>query len=203
MTCLAPPIGRFGLHIQSGMISRSAILVFNRIFTMKTLVHRFLLLVALTAPSVAHAGSGTTKELSGSDQANMSIDNFTAADYKPGTVQHIVLFAYRDSVSPKKIMEVRERFLALKHLSKRNGKPYILDIQAGAQNSGEGVAHGFQEGFIVSFRSEGDRNYYVGSPVVTDPRFFDPEHEKFKEFVGPLLAEKDGVLVFDFDADGQ
>ena len=48
-----------------------------------------------------------------------------------------------------------------------------------------------------------DRNYYVGNPVVTDSRFFDPAHQAFKEFVGPLL-DKDasgnvnGALVFDY-----
>lgn len=71
----------------------------------------------------------------------------------------------------------------------------------GAQNSGEGVSRGFQQGFIVTFRSEGDRNYYVGGPVVTNaPFFYDPAHQRFEYFVG-LLAEKEVALVVDFRAE--
>ncbi|MFD1199029.1 Dabb family protein [Brucella gallinifaecis] len=134
------------------------------------------------------------------EQLKIGARAFTAPGYKPGTIQHIVLFKYKNSVTAAQIEEVRKRFLALKTKARRNGKPYIQRLEAGAQNSGEGADQGFQEGFIVTFRSEGDRNYYVGTPVVTDPKFFDSEHQKFKDFVGPLLAEKQGALVFDFVA---
>lgn len=155
-----------------------------------------LLLMMTTASSQAI----TAREKLDAEQRDIGTAAFTAHDYRPGTVQHIVLFHYKASVTPAQIKEVRERFLALKDEARRDGKPYILRLEAGAQNSGEGVDHGFQEGFIVTFASEGDRNYYVGTPVVTDPRFYDPAHQRFKDFVGPLLGEKDGVLVFDFNA---
>ncbi|MBV2141955.1 Dabb family protein [Falsochrobactrum sp. TDYN1] len=155
-----------------------------------------LLLTMITAPS--HAV--TAHEKLDAQQRDIGTTAFTAHDYRPGTVQHIVLFRYKNSVTPAQIKETRERFLALKDEARRDGKPYILRLEAGAQNSGEGVDHGFQEGFIVTFASEGDRNYYVGTPVVSDPRFYDAAHQRFKDFVGPLLAEKDGVLVFDFNA---
>ncbi|TPF73880.1 Dabb family protein [Brucella gallinifaecis] len=138
------------------------------------------------------------KDMLHEEQQKVGLRAFTASEYKPGTIQHIVLFKYKKSVTSAQIQEVRRRFLALKTEAKRNGMPYIQQIEAGAQNSGEGADKGFQEGFIVTFLSEGDRNYYVGSPVVTDPKFYDQEHQKFKTFVGPLLANKDGVLVFDF-----
>lgn len=122
---------------------------------------------------------------------------FTGPEYKPAVVRHLVLFRYKEDVSWEQRREVRRRFEALAELSKREGAPYIFSIETGRQASREGLDHGFEEAFIVSFRSEGDRNYYVGTPVVTDPQYFDPEHQKFKDFVEPLLA-KDGVLVFDF-----
>ena len=53
-----------------------------------------------------------------------------------------------------------------------------------------------EQGFVVTFASAGDRNYYVGEPVISDSRFIDPVHADFKAFVGPLLAPG-GVLVFD------
>lgn len=66
------------------------------------------------------------------------------------------------------------------------------------ETSGEGADQGLEQGFIVTFNSEGDRNYYVGQPVVTDSGFYDPKHQAFKDFVGPLLASTAAALVFDF-----
>ena len=122
----------------------------------------------------------------------------TARDDHPGRYQHIVLFKYRAEVSPAQKQEVIRLFLALERLCLRNGRPYISSIVTGAQNSTEGAARGLEQGFIVTFRSEGDRNYYVGAPGEQDSRFADPAHAAFKRFVAPLLAPGDGVLVFDF-----
>ena len=57
------------------------------------------------------------------------------------------------------------------------------------------------QGFIVTFKNESDRDYYVGKPFSAD---FDPAHDEFKQFVGPLLSidqngKLDGVIVFDFN----
>ncbi|WP_028032436.1 Dabb family protein [Chelativorans sp. J32] len=128
--------------------------------------------------------------------SEVGVSTFTGADYKPGLIRHIVLFRYKDGTTAEQRQEIRDQFMALAKKATRNGKPYIVSIESGAQNSGEGVSGGFEEGFIVTFSSEGDRNYYVGTPVVTEPKFFDPQHQKFKEFVGPYLADS-GVLVFD------
>ncbi len=125
---------------------------------------------------------------------------FTAASYRPGEVVHIVLFRLKPSSSEADQDEVMRRFLALKQVCRRDGRSYIREIVAGGPNGGEGMERGFELGFVLRFTSEGDRNYYCGGPVVTDPAFFDPAHEAFKAFVGPLLAE-DGVLVFDFTAE--
>ncbi|WP_404403246.1 Dabb family protein [Pelagibacterium halotolerans] len=122
---------------------------------------------------------------------------FTHTDYKPGTVRHIVLFRYRQDVDAETRAEVRQRFHALKSLSRRDGKPYIVALESGRQSSGEGADFGFEDAFLLTFKSQGDRNYYVGTPVVTDSAYYDPDHHAFKQFVGPLLAEK-GALVFDY-----
>ena len=123
---------------------------------------------------------------------------FTTPDFKTGTIQHIVLFRYKPEVGGEQRKEVFDRFLQLKDKAKRDGKPYIVSIKAGAQNmSLEGAGQNFDQAFIVEFRSEGDRNYYVGTPAITDPAFYDPAHQEFKEFVGPFLTEH-GALVYDF-----
>jgi hypothetical protein len=127
----------------------------------------------------------------------VGVEAFTARDYKPGRVVHIVLFAFRDDLSPAHLREAADRFLALADAPRDDGSPYILSIEAGTQHSGEDVGRGFDWAFVATFASEGDRNYYIGEPVHSDPRHFDPAHAAFKEFIGPLL-KPEGVLVFDF-----
>lgn len=129
----------------------------------------------------------------------VGVERFTAPDYKPGLIRHIVLFRYAPSVSQADRDEVKRRFLALKTEARRNGSPYIVSIETGGEISGEGADQGLEQGFIVTFRSQGDRNYYVGQPVVTDAAHYDPAHQAFKDFVGPLL-DQNGALVFDFNA---
>lgn len=129
--------------------------------------------------------------------ADVGLPLFTASDYKPGLVKHIVLLQYAPGVSDETQQEVIDAFLALKK-TLRNGNPYIKTIDVGEQSSGEGVDRGYTQGFIVTFESEGDRNYYVGSPIVNDANYYDQSHAAFKTFVAPLLATPNGVLVFDF-----
>ncbi|WP_347110932.1 Dabb family protein [Paenarthrobacter sp. S56] len=120
----------------------------------------------------------------------------TASGYRPGLIKHIVLFKYRDATTPAEREEIEERFHALQ-TSTRDGKEYILGIESGPQNSPEGLHRGLEHGFIVTFGSEGDRNYYLGEPLITNPGCYDPAPHGFKQFVGPYLSQ-DGVLVFDF-----
>jgi hypothetical protein len=129
--------------------------------------------------------------------ATVGVERFTAPNYKPGLIRHIVLFRYNEAVSSEQREDVIRRFLALRTLAKRKGRPYILSIETGSNISGEGLDQCFEQGFIVTFKSQGDRNYYAGQPVVTDPSFYDPDHQAFKDFLGPLL-DQNGALVFDF-----
>jgi len=131
---------------------------------------------------------------------DVGLERFTASDYRPGLVTHIVLFAYAPTTTEEQKSEVARRFHSLAE-SRRNGAPYIVSITSGAQISGEVAPGGYESGFVVTFESLGDRNFYVGEPVVTDSAYFDAVHHEFKSFVGPLLREgPEGVLVFDFVA---
>ncbi|HIF6626647.1 TPA: Dabb family protein [Serratia marcescens] len=132
---------------------------------------------------------------------NETIDvaHFTASDYHPGLLKHIVLFKYKNGVTQAEKDAVAARFLSLKRtIRQKEISPYILSIVEGPQNSSEGLSRGFEHGFIVTFKSEGDRNFYVGKPIVTMPGYYDETHEEFKRFVRPLLNDDNGVLVFDF-----
>lgn len=131
--------------------------------------------------------------LEGSNEAAV-----TAPDYRPGLLKHIVLFRYAPSATPAQREEIDKRFHALA-ASIRNGERYIVSIESGVQNSHEGHHHGLQHGFIVTFKSEGDRNYYVGTPLIRNNRFYDAAHEDFKRFLAPHLdPTTPSVVVFDF-----
>ncbi len=124
---------------------------------------------------------------------------FTSATYKVGVIKHIVLLRYKSTVTLAQKEEVQRRFFDLKNTAQRHGKPYIDSIVGGEQLSGEGLDGGFDHGFIVTFQSEGDRNYYVGSPIVSAAPYYDNAHELFKKYIFPLLdVERGGALVFDF-----
>jgi hypothetical protein len=124
----------------------------------------------------------------------------TARDHVPGLVHHVVLFRLRDDAAPDDRDEVERRFRALADSPHPDGSgPYIRSLHAGRQSSPEGVGRGFELGFVLTFSSEGDRNLYLGEPLIADPSRIDAQHAAFKDFVGPLLApDPHGVLVFDF-----
>lgn len=171
---------------------------------MKNQIVRIGLLISLTFAASGLAQSRIpAADLLKLELARVGVKTFTDSRYKPGFVRHIVLFRYAEGVSVELKNEVKRRFLALQK-SPRNGRPYILGIETGAQNGGENVDQGLEQAFIVTFKSQGDRNFYVGQPLFSDPNFYDVNHQTFKDFVGPLLQKNPlGVLVFDYAVEAQ
>jgi hypothetical protein len=131
---------------------------------------------------------------------------FTAAGYEPGLIRHIVCFRYASAATPAQRVEISERFLALQDACRRgDGSRYLLSVETGPQRSGEGADKGLDVAFIVTMGSQGDRNYYVGAPIVTDVAWKDPAHQAYKDFLappgGPSLVSD--VLVFDLPIERQ
>ncbi len=110
-------------------------------------------------------------------------------------VKHFVAFKFDQSVTTQEKELVLKKFLALKNKCLKSNKTYIISIEAGLANSPEGADQGYEQGYIVTFASKQDRDYYVGKPFFTN---FDPAHDEFKNFVGPLLQKDSGAFVFDF-----
>ena len=99
---------------------------------------------------------------------------------KNAKLRHVVAFKFRDTATKEKIKEVEDAFRALK------GKiPQIVSYEWGTNNSPEKLDKGFTHGFILSFKSEKDRDDYL----------VHPEHKKFGGQLGGLLAD---VFVIDF-----
>jgi hypothetical protein len=108
---------------------------------------------------------------------------------------HVVLFRFRPDVDETTVSEVVHRFRALKHARPKNNI-YSLDsgvishcVSSCAPNESDANLY-FTHAFVVTFRTEADRNYYLD---VHD------DHQQFKAFVGPLLdGGAHGVFVFDY-----
>jgi head-tail adaptor len=166
---------------------------------MKKSLLNVLVLAGLAVFSIeGHAVTATAASVRlGQELQHVGVQRFIAPDYQPGIVRHVVLFRYRSDVTASQRSEVIERFLAMRKTSLRDGQPFIVSIETGGQHSGEGADQELEQAFVVTFRSQGDRNYYVGQPVIDDQKYYDPVHQRFKDFVGPLLASG-GVVVFDY-----
>lgn len=172
----------------------------KKMYKIKTFLVASVFIFSCGQLSYAKSPSCQDKE----EYSNMKVQ--TAPQYNPGTLKHIVLFKFKPEVTKEQVKEVIKQFSDLKDLCLRNGQPYIQSVESGFANSHEGADQGLELGFIVTFNSEGDRNYYVGQPFVDEKYtdLYDQAHLKFKQFVGPLLATPvvpNGVLVFDFNVE--
>jgi len=97
-----------------------------------------------------------------------------------GKLIHMVSFKFKPRATPAQIKEVEDAFSALKKKI-----PQIVSYEWGTNVSPEKHDKGFTHGFILSFKSAADRDVYLGHP----------DHKKFGELVGPVLAD---VFVIDF-----
>ncbi|MDE1463476.1 Dabb family protein [Spartinivicinus poritis] len=176
---------------------------------MKKILLTGLILMSLTSVTSAHIiDEGNAKEFASSPKPIQPFNykKATQPNTKKGLTRHIVLFDLKDNISKAHKDEIINRFLALRD-TKFNGRPYIHNIEVGTRNiSREGVGKGYDLAFIVTFLSRGDLNFYVGKPAIDDPKFYDQNHENFKNFVGPFLkvgknpdgSDNPGVIVFDY-----
>jgi hypothetical protein len=89
-------------------------------------------------------------------------------------LRHVVLFQFKDASSEADIQRVVDAFRALpKKISE------IADFEYGVNNSPEGLSDGHTHCFLVTFRSEADRDAYLPHP----------EHKAFVEVLKPHLQK--------------
>ena len=103
-----------------------------------------------------------------------------AQSSKGAKLRHVVAFKFKDTATKEQIKEVEDAFRALK-----NKIAEIESLEWGTNVSPEKHAKGFTHGFILTFKSDKDRDAYL----------VHPEHKKFGELVHPVLAD---VFVIDF-----
>jgi len=95
-------------------------------------------------------------------------------------LRHVVCFKFKPEATAEQIKKVETEFVALK-----SRIPQIAALEWGTDNSPEKLADGFTHCFIVTFKSEADRDVYLPHP----------EHKKFVEILKPIL-EKPFVIDF-------
>ena len=95
-------------------------------------------------------------------------------------LQHVVCFKFKSTAAPEEIKKVETAFGALKEKI-----PQIAKLEWGTNVSKENRDKGFTHCFLVTFKSEKDRDTYIEHP----------EHKAFVKIVGPVM---EGVFVIDF-----
>jgi len=106
--------------------------------------------------------------------------NVVQASSGHSLVRHFVALKFKETTSKEQIHEVEEAFQSLK-----SQIPQVVSIEWGPNISPEQRNKGFTDAFLVTFRTEKDRDAYLVHPA----------HLKFKEKALPLVAD---VLVLDF-----
>ena len=95
-------------------------------------------------------------------------------------LHHVVSFKFKSTVSSQEIDKVVEAFKALKHQI-----PQVSSFDWGTNVSKENHDKGFTHCFILTFKSDKDRDAYLEHP----------SHKAFGKMVGAVLED---VLVLDF-----
>lgn len=99
---------------------------------------------------------------------------------EPKLLRHVVLFQFKSDVTKEQSQEVADAFAALPKKIKE-----IVDFEWGTDVSVENLSQGLTHGFLVTFKSEKDRDAYLPHP----------EHQKFVDLVKPRVEK---VVVFDY-----
>ncbi|HLH56269.1 MAG TPA: Dabb family protein [Verrucomicrobiae bacterium] len=97
-----------------------------------------------------------------------------------GKIHHVVCFKFKSTASGEDIKQVEEAFVALK-----DKVPGIETLKWGTNVSKEQRNKGFTHCFVLTFKTEKERDQYLDHP----------EHKAFGKLVGPLV---DDVFVIDF-----
>jgi hypothetical protein len=106
--------------------------------------------------------------------------SFAANANAAGKLMHVVAFKFKSTASSEDIKKVETAFEQLKKKI-----PQVVSLEWGTNVSPEQRNKGFTHCFVLSFKSDKDRDAYLEHP----------EHKAFGKIVGPVL---DDVFVIDF-----
>jgi hypothetical protein len=95
-------------------------------------------------------------------------------------LRHVVAFKFKPTATHEQIKQVEDAFRDLKRKIRE-----IQDYECGTNVSKEGRNKGCTHAFILTFKSDSDRDTYIDHPA----------HKEFGKLVGPVL---DDAFVIDF-----
>ena len=104
----------------------------------------------------------------------------SAAKAKKSRLHHVVSFKFKDTATKEDIKKIEDAFRDLK-----TQIPLIASYEWGTNNSPEGLNKGFTHAFLLTFKTEKDRDEYL----------VHPDHKAFGALLKPFLAD---VMVIDF-----
>jgi hypothetical protein len=99
---------------------------------------------------------------------------------KPTMLRHVVMFQFKESSSEADVQKVVDAFRGLPSKISQ-----IADFEYGVNNSPEGLDGGLTHCFLVTFKSEADREAYLPHPA----------HQAFVDVLKPHLEK---VTVIDY-----
>lgn len=99
---------------------------------------------------------------------------------KKTMLRHVVIFKFKEASPAVEVQKVVDGFRAL-----GSKIPEIASFEYGTNNSPEGLNDGFTHCFLVTFKSEKDRDAYLPHP----------DHKYFVELLKPHL---DKAMVIDY-----
>jgi len=99
---------------------------------------------------------------------------------KKTMLRHVVIFKFKDTSPAADVQKVVDGFRALK-----SKIPEIASFEFGTNNSPEGLNDGFTHCFLVTFKSEKDRDAYLPHPA----------HKAFVDLLKPHLEK---AMVIDY-----
>jgi hypothetical protein len=99
---------------------------------------------------------------------------------KKARLRHVVSLKFKDTASKEQIKQVEDAFAALE-----TRIPTISTLKWGTNVSPEKLNKGYTHCFLLTFKSEKDRDDYLVHPA----------HKEFGKLLEPVLAE---VMVIDF-----
>ena len=98
-------------------------------------------------------------------------------------LRHIVMYKFKDDVTPAQLKEVIDAFAGLPKKIDA-----IIGFEHGTNVSKEGKSDGFTHVFVVTFKNEADRDAYIAHPA----------HDAYVKVV---RDRREKVIVFDYWAD--
>jgi hypothetical protein len=98
-------------------------------------------------------------------------------------LRHIVMYQFKADLKPAQVQEIVDAFAGLP--KKINT---IIDFEMGTNVSPEGKSDGFTHVFVVTFKTEKDRDDYLVHPAHAD-------------YVKVVSGKREKVVVFDYWAE--